>query len=570
MIGFLFSRFFKINFIFALLLLFSVSLIFSADDKPHVIGEVKVNIEGKTNSSILKKDLALVPFAEKYLTTDLLEENIEERKKFLFNKRIFEKVDYAIELMQTTEEYYIYSVTFTVVDGLTTLLIPVLKYDSNYGAKGGIKLYDTNLFGLLTDLKINSGIRQLNPTSFNNYEFITDFDLRQMQFFDHRFDISLQIEIDSLDGRLQNGAFKGEAKLFEISIGPTSINFYSDIKLTQFSDETISLWADPTINLGFIWKDIPFIDKKITHLFNFNFYKDGLSWKLPELTFTNQLSSHLFNVQNLQFNGSLKNIIGYKTENQSIITNNIDFTISSSFTLFENIKQSVSLSLLTQHAEALFEDIEIATINTFTHGRIDWIDNFREGHSIKLTINTLTPANKGWTEVFSSFETNTIIEASYFTLLSENVNFSFRGVGYLSNYSKKNPFYPGEYMRGILDANLPQKNGYAGLSFNTNLNINFFDFTIYIWDLSPDGKFYLSPFFDFSLFKNDPFGSNTELTWIEYSGGLELYVIFDSFRSYPLAATFGTNLKDVVAWQRGDKNFRDIEFEIIIALGLFY
>jgi len=97
-----------------------------------------------------------------------------------------------------------------------------------------------------------------------------------------------------------------------------------------------------------------------------------------------------------------------------------------------------------------------------------------------------------------------------------------------------------------------------------------FDFTIYMWGKSPDGKFYLSPFLDYLFFNENLFSESIEPTWSEVSGGLEVYIIIDQLRSYPICVTFGTNLTDVTSWFREEISFDEIEFEIILSLGMFY
>ena len=97
-----------------------------------------------------------------------------------------------------------------------------------------------------------------------------------------------------------------------------------------------------------------------------------------------------------------------------------------------------------------------------------------------------------------------------------------------------------------------------------------FDFTIYIAEKSPDGEFLISPFLDISFLDttDNLFSFNPD--WISFSGGMEIYVVFDSYRSYPICATFGVNLEDAIEVIQGHRGLPDMEFEIILSLSMFY
>ena len=230
-----------------------------------------------------------------------------------------------------------------------------------------------------------------------------------------------------------------------------------------------------------------------------------------------------------------------------------------------DIKYEIVGKVLSAHTEKPFESLDFSTKSKFTHGRVNWNDNFREGESISFTFSTLMPIDKDLADLVENFSTHSVLNLTYFKLFNDFFNLGIRTIGYYATQTKKKfPVVPGEYIRGILDANLPKLSGYGGLTINTNFIFKAFDFTLYIFDRSPDGEFFISPFFDFSFFNSAPL-TDPEVT---YSGGLELYVIFDNYRSYPIRATFGTNLKDVLAFNRGDIDFNQIE--IILGLGFFY
>ena len=52
--------------------------------------------------------------------------------------------------------------------------------------------------------------------------------------------------------------------------------------------------------------------------------------------------------------------------------------------------------------------------------------------------------------------------------------------------------------------------------------------------------------------------------------GIEGYGIVNKFPSYPIRASLGFNLDDVIKHVKGDIGFTDIEFELTIGMGLHY
>ena len=64
--------------------------VLEAEGLPYVIGSVILNIEGKTNSHLLQNEMDLFPYDEHFETKEALVSRAEERKSFLFNKRIFD------------------------------------------------------------------------------------------------------------------------------------------------------------------------------------------------------------------------------------------------------------------------------------------------------------------------------------------------------------------------------------------------------------------------------------------------------------------------------------------------
>ncbi|NQT57484.1 MAG: hypothetical protein HQ557_00735 [Bacteroidetes bacterium] len=547
-----------------------------ANDLPFVIGSVDLFIEGKTNKQLLLNELTISPYSDTFASEEDLKSYIEKIKQLLFNKRIFESVTSTIEFIETTSNYNVYKIAFDIIDAGTFLLLPFGKYDSNYGGKLGVKLYDKNLFGLLSDFYFDTSIRQLNVVDFDQYQFVSTFQLTNMPLFKQRFDISMNLIIDKLSDSLQNGIYRGSAQLYDIHLGDQSVDIFSSLSLTQISTTDITTWGNPDLNIGLKWKNIPLFDEKLNIYFNTNLQKSGISWENPNLTFTTNLSSTTLSIFGRGITAYIEHIYSHNFESNEVISHEINSGISTSFSLPAKINYTISGNVKTNHTNNIFDSVYITTENSLNHGTINWNDNFREGNSTNFSISTSMPVNKGISELMNQFSTYTLLQSTNFILLENFLNLSFRGVGFAATNTPRSfpvsPVHviPGEYMRGILNINLPQQNGYAGLVLNTNFTFKFFDFTIHIFGKSPDGEFLISPFFDFSIFDSTPIADNSGPAWIRYSGGLEIYVIFDSFRSYPICATFGVDLEDIISLTQREIGLSKVEFEIILALSMFY
>ena len=555
-----------------IILLFLLGGILQAEELPHVIGSVFFNIEGKTNNLVLQEDLNLIPYAENFDSKEALLARVEERKQYLFNKRIFESVESSVKLEQTTEEYHVYTVEYSIIDATTFLPLPYGKFDSNYGLKIGLKLYDTNLFGTLSNLYFYAGARQLDVMKFDLFEITSTMSLSNLQLFNQTFDLNMNFLINEENGVFSRGSYSGSINWGNIELFNQTIDVFSNISLIQFYDADISLWGNPNLNIGFNWRNISVADEKFDIYFNTNLQKDGISWNLPNLTFLTKLSSSTLKLFGKDIQTNLEHSITLSTEFNSLTSQKINAGLTVSYSLTHDITYTLSGNILTDNTNKLFEHISFNTSNTFTHGRIDWVDNLREGDVTSLMISTAMPVSEGFYELVDQFAISTVLQSTYFSLIGEDMfNLSLRGVGYIAAGSPTYfPVVPGEYMRGILNRNLPSALGYAGLILNTNFTIKLFDFTLSVFGRTPDGEFLISPFFDFSIFDSTPIIDTVEATWIKYSGGIEFYLIFDSFRSYPFTVTAGVNLEDVVDYFQKIKEFNRIEFEIILSLSMFY
>lgn len=133
---------------------------------------------------------------------------------------------------------------------------------------------------------------------------------------------------------------------------------------------------------------------------------------------------------------------------------------------------------------------------------------------------------------------------------------------------------PSELLRGILDnsfTDIVGESDYQKLALVAN-----FDATLLFVKFPNFAELFLNTFMDIGIFSNRVGlgeGSNAwneqELT-IFKTIGLEGYAILDKFPSYPIRASLGFNLDDVIQHFAGSLAFSEIEYELSIGMGLHY
>ncbi|MDY6344915.1 MAG: hypothetical protein SPL79_11535, partial [Sphaerochaetaceae bacterium] len=104
---------------------------------------------------------------------------LDNKAQVLKNLRIFRSVQYTYTYTNESSSMQFYQVEFTIVDGGAKLPFPYAKYDSNYGLKAGVRLYDKNLLGQMADLYLNADIEQ-NDNSFEKATYFGEVDVNKI------------------------------------------------------------------------------------------------------------------------------------------------------------------------------------------------------------------------------------------------------------------------------------------------------------------------------------------------------------------------------------------------------
>lgn len=539
----------------------------SADNSSLIcIDEIKFSISGKTNENLLLSELNIQE-GDTFASLDELKQAVDLERQNLFNRRIFEDVE--VKLIRAAENNH-YKVHYTVTDASTLLVLPYAKYDSNYGGKIGIKLYEKNLLGRLSNLYLYSGIRQLNFDDFESFHLDSDLNISDFRIVDQNFNLSANLSIDNDQGVLDNGIFSTSIVLNHLTLGKQYLDLFSSVYITQVEGTEDTLWKNPILSLGFHLQGMKLFTEDFSFYFNTEVDASSNGFDDPNITLTSKATLPSVSVLSRIFGVYLQDDYKFQIGGTDALSHTIVTGISHTIP-FPWFNYAVSASVTSEFIPDSFSSITVGTTHTISAGKIDWFDNLRNGGYTTVTLSTSMPVDSGTSAMISELSTVTRITSTNFYKYKNLFSFSFRANSFIATKAAVTfGFEPGEFVRGILNKNIPDAYGYKGLVLNTNMTFRFFDFTLYIFGKSPDGQVLLSPFVDVALFDSHEDLFTFDPDYVRYSGGLETYIIFDRYRSYPLCATLGVDLEDALDILQGKKGLPDMEFELILSLNMSY
>lgn len=260
------------------------------------------------------------------------------------------------------------------------------------------------------------------------------------------------------------------------------------------------------------------------------------------------------------------------------------FNLPYGFTYTPSLATSV---LVNSKLESFFTPI-ISTSHSISGTSLNWYNNFRKGLSGKLTLfgeYLFLPSNIGFD--FEALTLTAEINATGFARLGNRVGLSSRLMGYFYSIPTNDtteteftffmPDYelePADELRGILTKSFDsvatttgQNKRKLGLTAN-------FDATLLLIKINRLGEGFINAFYDFGIFTTSSNAPSNTITQdnlhIFNTVGLEGYVIFDRFRSYPIRVSVGFNLDHIVEYAKKQRTPNEVEFEIYIGMGLLY
>ncbi|MGM0432669.1 MAG: hypothetical protein ACQEQU_08145 [Spirochaetota bacterium] len=529
------------------------------------IERVEITVKGMSNKRLLRDRLDF-DLDKTFESFEGLEEYVKARRQTLVNMRVFDEISYTIEEGSFESEYV---VDFYIDDALTTLPIPYGKYDSNYGFKFGLKLFDTNLLGTLSDLKLTSFIAQKN-NSWENKEYFNEMIWNDISLFGSTLDTKTKFQMNQDDQGFSGARFSTSILLKDLPLFSKNFSLSADLTAGQESAYDLSDWGIPTYNFNFSWKRLPFIENTITVGAGLKLEPDDEeAWIY---TLSGNTTLHDLSLPFTEFDFSMGT--SYSFSHRDFTDMNIPPTLNS---IYFQISDSYRLPLDTTFSTSTRFTVDprvsdlnptLSFSNSLSRRKINWDHNYRKGLHFSLSNSLSYDLAYLFSGAPDPFPSYTKLSATGFAVLGDMINLGARLQAYYSSvdpysFMKDSGTHPGEYMRGILDNNeslSDEARRYGGI-LNTNLTFTFLDF-------NGVAELLVSPFLDIGIFASN---AQNELFETRFSGGVEGQWIFDKYKSYPFNVTLGANLKDVYSYMQGDiDRLLDIEYEILMTLELFY
>jgi hypothetical protein len=570
--------------------------VFAAEPETYHIEEVTIQVKGLTQKQLLDRKMNF-DLDKQFSSIEEMEKYVAGRKQVLVNMRIFDAVESTIS---EGSEPGSYKVLIFVDDAFTMLPLPYAKYDSNYGLKAGLKLFDKNLLGTLSDMKLTSFIAQ-TPSAANSWEkkqYFTELIWNNIPLFGSTLNSTTIFEIrERGEGDFYGGTVETSLLLKDLPLLSNKFSMRANISAEQLDQGDISQWGNPDYDINFSWSRLPFFGKSVTIGAKWDFVErdsDGIETYDINLdtTFHDQ-DLLLFDIDFLagmeyRFSGNelprtLKELyFGVRdsfslpfstriTSTTKLITNPWDFS-STRFVFTNAISKSLPFSLRFSTTPVLtvytdnYRDAGLKLTNKLSRNRIDWIHNFRKGLSFSAT-NTLEYNTYDLFDQVEFTSSYNSLTSTSFIILGDWLNLgsrvsAFYAYNHTTHFMDNDDLWPAELMRGILDRTIERENEWSfGSVINTNATITFID-------LDGTAELLASVFLDAGIFSTSGTFEDLEL---HLSGGVEGALIFDKFKSYPFNVTIGANLMDVYAFMNNEiSSIWDIEYEILMSLELFY
>lgn len=589
-----------------------------------VIRDYSFSIEGKTQEWVVR-NLVIPENDESFSSLEELISSLNNKKQLLDNKRVFKSVEYTLSTIEEVGDTTYVDVLFNLVDARTTLVIPYPKYDSNYGARIGLKYYNTNLMGTFSNLN-GTAHGTFTPWDFNTLKYFAEFDLSDfyigktkvsakftgnatqtsgvsdyalstsisdIMLGRYSMNINLGFNKDSETKYTLSSSFYG-LKLGSVSFTPSlSATVYEKAKSSSTFTLSLSTTGMSIGSVGFSFSDaIEFYNTqksdgvynwkatKLTHSTNFSFTGEKLSRYSYSHTLTYSPKSSF----------KFDNTLGYKLSDittlylyENLIWNGDWFLstldtgvgisqqikIGDHITITPTLKEFLTTSFKPNDETVYFSRYYLLSGST-SGNYVNWKGNFRDGIKYSISIS------EGWDQNYgnrTAREVHDYAELSAFKIIGSWFNPSLRIiVNYTNNISSYGSITGsssgdfGEYLRGIRNDTLKNdgrdKNIFAIV---TNVNI------LSVFPLPSFISFadaYINLFVDYAFTKHAPSTSESDMARHYLGFGIEGIGIFKEYPSYPIRASLGFDARKLMAYVKGEGE-RDF-YEIYVGLDFFF
>ena len=567
----------------------------------HVIDSYIFDIPGKSWESVVRRHIIPDKGDESFATVEQLEEALEEKRRSLFNMRIFNEVSYSYTLIDADADYYYYEASYYIDDAITFLPIPYAKYDSNYGVRGGFRIYERNLLGSFSDLFFYAMVTQVDH-SWDTVDFRSSLTIDDIPLGESTLDIMGRVDFLLHDWReIDEAVIRGQITANNIPIRDNTLSLSAYMQLDDVSEpDKPPVWGKGEIRLTTDIGRIRLFGEPFAFHYGLTLEQTDDTWAYPDLrsflrltwldlTFLDQEYSLLF---------SSDQRVGLREDFTFTLERNrftVQLQSQFNFPLRMTYRPTLSTTFEMDHLFFIPSNFMVSTHHAFTRGSIYWTNNMREGSRFSLQLDGDFILNRHITQFSDRFNAAAALSYTGFWLPHPRLNLSLRTMGFYArrplasekdfgipqDYREFPTFIPGsshtpaDQLRGILHKDLdggenePRK---AGAIANI-------DITILPVKIQGFAEGFGTLFLDFGVFDrvrrvDEPTSTNlisSDDLEIYYTGGIEIMGILDRFRSYPVRASLGLNLKDVREYLQGDlAHWRDIGRELTISMELHY
>lgn len=535
---------FKKNAFFPLIL--AASIPFFAEENQFKLQDVEFDSKGRTSVSALKRNISEIDCTRIFDSREELEKYLSDICQEIQNTRLLKDIDYSYDETGPDENgISLVDAKFSFKDTHSMIIFPKPSLDTNSGIEIKFKLKDNNFLGLMNDLNIDVNLNFGDDDEPDNYSKIT----AGLNFsYDFPFDIG--ITQDTWENSLD----------FSWTIGEGSPEF----------DYTT----------GFVFS-VPVGLHKVQFTVEQSFVRDNDYEKYGDEFYFAEYAKI-----------AVPFFIGY-----------IGNTTKITYTPFVDFTHNWDSDGISEKNEDLYQTPVIRPGQTVSFDKVNWQDgnNFRTGYAFSATQSVgwnfgadrlnekLIPAVEANLQLFKGFK---------YIGFAVNVN-GF--AGFNKNFSV------GSYLRGA-----PDKQKFSGdydvdednyalktpgaIVFNFDMPVHIvtthwmeWSYAIFgAYDTKPKAvravaflphkifpylnfELQFNPFFDAALIKNRGTGSNLDYKEGIYTGGLEVLVYPEKWRSFVIRASLGVDAsKKILDGRKGfDSSWRKGKaWEAYFGLGL--
>ncbi len=606
--------------VFVLFLIVLVSSVFA---ESFIIRDYDFDISGKTQKWVVR-NLIIPSGEEKFSSRDELVSALDGKKQTLLNKRLFKSVDYTYSEEVSGEVIYV-DVLYTIVDARSILVLPYPKYDTNSGARLGLRFYNSNTLGTFASLTgVIHGTFQL--WDFDTTQYYTEFKLTDLKLGSTsvsasfsgdatqtggvsnynasfsvgnilvagKFPMSVNLSFKNVKGgeKTYNASWSlSGLSLFKVSFTPSvSAEIHETNKTSSYITPALSISGIKLWNVNISFSDSvkytnseKFKFAEASHYTTLSFsegklsqfsFSNGLVYKIaPSLAVNNTLTykltgaTTLYLYENLSYTGedyflsSLDSGVGISQA----------MSIGKHTTFTPTVQEWLKTTFSSDGGDPVFSRRFVISGSAGAN-LINWKGGFREGVSYSFSISESWNQNYG--TLTAAGDNIDRVEFTAHKILFGWLNPSIRVIAnYTNNAGSKgaidggNSVLLGEYLRGIRNQTIVDDGRNKNL-FTTVVNFNVLSKFPLPSIMSKWMAAYVNCFVDYAFTKHGADSSDANKARHYVGFGVEGIGILHDYPTYPVRLSLGFDARKLLQYVKGETDSRGF-YEIYFGIDFF-